>query len=77
VGSHVQAPHLGDKTLGVVVLVSPDGLAVRTGAICSHGLSRISLAVAISLRHPAIHHKIVAVLHEHMSSHREVRSLAQ
>ena len=75
VGSPVQAPHLGDKALGVVVPVSPDGLAVRTRGLCSHLLRRISLAVAIGQCDPTIHRKIVAVLHEHVSSHREVRSL--
>ena len=65
------------KPLVVVVLVSADGLLVGTGMICSHRFGRISLPGARGLRDLAIHDQGMAVLHEHMAPHREVRSLTR
>jgi hypothetical protein len=60
------AAHLGDKCLGVVVLVGTDGLLVRTGTICSHRFGGISFTGARGLRDFAIHDQGIAVIHQQM-----------
>ncbi len=61
------AAHLGDKSLGVVVLVGTDGLMVGTGTICSHGFGGISFTGARGLRHLAIDNQGMPVIHQHMA----------
>ena len=61
------AAHLGDKSLGVVVLVGADGLLVGTSEVCSHRFGGIPFTGARGLRHLAIDDQGVAVVHQHMA----------
>lgn len=62
-----EPPHLSHESSGVIVHVGTDGFLVAAGEICCHLFGRNTFAVGISLRHQAIHHQGMAVVHEHMA----------
>ena len=66
VGGHADPPELGHHSLGVVVLVSPQGFLVGAGNIRRHRFSRILLPCARRLVHSAVHDQGMMVVHEYV-----------
>jgi len=58
---------LGDKALGVVVLVGTDGFLVGTGDVSRHRFGGIPLPGTHCLGDAAVHDQRMAVVHQHMA----------